>query len=276
MRRTTLFRRAAVTAAAPLLAVSLVACGGEPETAAEETSSAAAEPTESEAAAETPAEGEEVDREQFVEDLAAAMEDAESAKMDMSMDIGAQGKLDIESQVDYTTTPPSMAMTMNNPAAEGQSMDIRLIDSVMYMNMGQLSQDKFFQMDLNDPQSPMGDMSELTDAMDPRTSFESYAEGLKKVVFVGEEDVDGEQLAHYRMTLDPKQIEAMGGAAGQGGQKLPKTITYDLWLDDQDRMRQVELDLEQLGAMTIDVHDWNEPVDIVKPKKSEITEMPGS
>ncbi len=154
MRSLTLRRTLALTATSVLLA-ALTACGGDdPGTATDEpttaSSSAAAEPSESAATEEEaddtePVAGEEVDADQFLADFKAAVEDATTAHL--SMTTGAGG-MDItaEGQVDYSTEPPSMAMEMTNPMGGDQKLEIRLVDGKFYMNMGQLSQGKYYEL----------------------------------------------------------------------------------------------------------------------------------
>jgi hypothetical protein len=274
MRRTTLIRRAAAGAAAPVLALALVACSGGSEDAAEPESSSSVSdevvPEES-AEAETVAEGEEVDREQFLADLQTGLEGVETAKMRMTMDLPGQ-KVTAEGQVDYTSEPPNMSMTMDNPGAQGESMDMRIVDEVVYINLGQLSGGKFIKMPTDAKNSPLGDLDELTGSMDAVDSLQGFSDGAKSVTFVGEEDVDGQELSHYRLTLDTSQVESFEGA----GDDVPKEVDYDLWLDDENRIVQAKLNLgKQTGSMTVDLYDYDEPVDITAPKKSDITTMPG-
>ena len=279
MRSLTLRRTLALTATSVLIA-ALTACGGDdPGTATDEpttaSSSAAAEPSESAATEEEaddtePVAGEEVDADQFLADFKAAVEDATTAHL--SMTTGAGG-MDItaEGQVDYSTDPPSMAMEMTNPMGGDQKLEIRLVDGKFYMNMGQLSQGKYYELSPDDPNNPLGEMSGLTESMDPVRSFEQFASGLEKVTFVGTEDVDGEQLDHYVLTLDTTKVDSLKDAGAQ----LPETLDYDLWVDDQDRMRQVQIDLGSTASVDMKIFDWDEPVDIEAPSEDEIAPMPG-
>ena len=282
--RTTIRRRAAASVAAPLLALTLVACGGDSDTATDEA--AASESTSESASAdaqpgtdgEDVAAGEEVDAQAFVEDLRAAMESAESAQMAMTMAGGGAG-VSMKAQVDYTTDPPQMAAVM--APATGQTIEFRLVDSFVYMNLGQLSQNKFIKADINDPKGPLGDLSGIQESMDPVSSFESFAQGLEKVVYVGDEKVGGEQAGHYRLTLDTAKIDAMkdlaGSPAGGAAAGLPKKLTYDLWLDPENRMTQVKMDMgKKLGSMEMTVSKWNEPVEIEAPPVKQVTSTPGS
>ncbi len=96
--------------------------------------------------------------------------------MTMHMDMGGQ-VIHADGAVDYTTTPPQMAMSMETPAAAGQSIEMRLVDGVMYMNMGQMTNDKFVSFDLSDAANLPPGMEQLTSTMDPLAAFESLRGG---------------------------------------------------------------------------------------------------
>jgi hypothetical protein len=276
-------RRVLATAAATTLLVGLTACGSdEPaEEASDETSSETSDAPDATADAEETetdsgesddsdvAEGEEIDKDDFLADFQAGVENSTTAHMTMTTGMSGMS-IDAEGDIDYQTEPPAMAMIMSMPSMGGE-IEMRFVDGIFYMNMGQQSQDKFIKMDPNDPNSPMGDVSELTESMDPVRQFEAFTEGVNKVVYVGEEDVDGETTDHYVLTLDTTKVESLKDAGTAG---IPKELDYDLWLDDDDRIRQMQLDLGDTGQIEVHLSDWDEPVDIEAPPASQIMEMP--
>ncbi len=269
MRRSLTLRRSLAALALPLLLGGLAACGSDdeaPDPAA--SSSSATESSETESG--------EVDKAAFVDDLKAGLEASTTAKMTMHMDMGGQA-IHADGEVDYTTTPPQMAMTMETPAAAGQSIEMRLVDGVMYMNMGQMTNNKFVSFDLSDAANLPPGMDQLTSTMDPLAAFESFEEGVQSVVFVGDEDVEGEQLGHYEVKLDISKIQQFKELETQA--ELPKTVSYDLWLDDENRMRKMTMEMDMGGApmeMEAQFTDWDEPVDIAAPPASEIVEQPAA
>ncbi len=98
---------------------------------------------------------------------------------------------------------------------------------------------------------------------------------MQSVVFVGDEDVDGEQLGHYEVELDTSKVEQFKELPTQA--QLPKTVTYDLWLDDENRMRKMSMNMDMGGSPTeteVEFSNWDEPVDIAAPPASEIVEQP--
>lgn len=271
MRRSLTLRRSLAALALPLLLGGLAACGSDDEGADPASSSSSS--SESEESTETEA-GSEVDQAEFVDTMKAGIKASTTAQMTMQMDMGGQG-INADGEVDYTTTPPQMAMTMESPAAAGESIEMRMVDGVMYMNMGQMTNDKFVSFDLSDPANLPPGMDQLTGTMDPLAAFDSFEDGVQSVVFVGDEDVDGEQLGHYEVKLDTSKVEQFKELPTQA--ELPKTVSYDLWLDDENRTRKMTMEMAMAGApveMEVEFTNWDEPVDIAAPPASEIVEQP--
>jgi hypothetical protein len=55
---------------------------------------------------------------------------------------------------------------------------------------------------------------------------------------------------------------------------MPPTITYDVWVDDDDLMRQLDFELDGV-TVELRIDDWGEPVDVQAPEESDLVEMPG-
>lgn len=261
--RTRVHRPLAVAATATLL-LALTSCSDEGGSASDEPSisesSDASEPDEG----DDPAAGSEVDPADFVADMKAGLEASTTAQMTMEMGIPGGG-MDVEGQVDYTTDPVSMAMTMKNAMMGDQAMDLRLVDGIMYMNMGSLSNGKFIEFDLSDPDSLPPGMENLQQQMDPLAAFEQFEPALKEVTFVGDEDVEGEELQHYAIVVDTSKMDSLSGMPA--GAELPPEVEYDLFFDEEFRPRQMDmtLDIEPKVDMLVKFFDWGSPVDITAP-----------
>ena len=80
------------------------------------------------------------------------------------------------------------------------------------------------------------------------------------------------------MTVDPSAaVAAMGdGTVPTDAASALEDVSYDLWLDDQDLMRRMQLDAPGGGGMTITTDDWGEPVTVKAPPASAIIQLPGS
>ncbi len=274
-------RRLVAVAATSAVLVGVAGCSGDDtttvsdETTSESPASEAAE-TESEEHEEEPAEEPEeqsggYDAEELLAAMKAAVEENETSHLVMEMGGGAQS-MTAEGDVSYAGDSTSMQLTMQSPELGPGVIEMRMVDGVMYMSMPPMTPEgKILRFDLNDPNSPLGSLGGVTQG-DPLETFKAFDEGLRDVQYLGSEDVDGEEMDHYVLTVDGKAAaEAQGAPAGS----VPKEITYDLWLDDDDLMRRIQYTVGG-GGVTLSMSDWGEPVTVKAPRKADIMQMPGS
>ncbi len=252
--------KVAVVLAVPLALAMLVACGGAETQAADEpddtSTSAAAEPDEGD--------GDEIDAAAFFGSMASAMESATTAHVTLSSAGGGQD-LAAEGDIDFSSDPPAMQMTMS-VAQLGDGIEMRLVDGAMYMQIPGMSDGKFIKTSLDDPTNPMGSM---TDQMDPRAQFSTMQDAVKSVTFVGDEEIDGESLKHYKVVLDGTKM------VNQQGVTMPDEVTYDMWVDDSDRLRQMSFETAGV-TITTTISDWGKNVRIRAPRPAQIMEMPSA
>lgn len=259
---------AAVPAALLLL---LTGCTGDAEPSGDATGATTSAPAEEQTAPdEGAAAGEEVDTAEFVEDMRAGLDAATTARLTMSVDAAGQS-LTSEGQVDYTTDPPTMLMQMSMPAMSDEPLEVRVVDGTMYMNMGRLSQGKYLSFDLDDSANLPPGMDGVTEQLDPLGGFADFEDSIRSVTYVGEEDLDGEQLDHYEVTVD---VEAADGFQGlPTGQDVPDTAVLDLWVDEDFLARRMTTSLDagnQSVSMDMRMSDWGEPVDIEAPPTRDV------
>ena len=265
-------RRTTATAAATALLLSLTACGGDSdEPGAESSPDASSGSSEESSPADQPAEGEEVEPSEFAADMKSGLEESTTARMTMDMDAGGGG-LRAEGDVDYTTDPMSMAITLENPMMGAQQMDLRLVDGVMYVHMGEMTNGKFVSYDLSDTANLPPAMQGLQDQMDPLASFDGFEKALTSVTFEGTEDVGGEQLGHYEAVVDTSKMKSFQGVPPEAG--MPKEISYDLWFDEEFRARRMSTTIDAGTPVKLDVElsDWGSPVDIEAPPESQVVD----
>ncbi len=277
--------------AASALLVTLAACGGDTGTAEEAPGSdgALSAPAESEEPTEAvesdgPDEQEAAsggyDAETLLDAMKAAIAENESAHVTMELTGGGQA-MSGEGDVSYAGDNTAMQMTMQIPQMGGGDMEMRMIDGVMYMSIPPMTpKGKFIKIDTNDPNSPFGDLGGVTQG-DPLATFDAFDAGLQDATYVGAEDVDGEQMDHYVLTVDAKKAAKAQGQDYE--QSMPDTITYDMWIDDSDLMRRIEFDLGALGGgaadsggMVMTMSDWGKPVSVKAPPAGAIMDMPGA
>lgn len=263
--------RAARLAVVPTVLLALAACGN--DTANNEAdmgdtaSDSSAAPEE-----DAPEAGESVDPAAFAEDVAEGFENLTTAKV--SMEMGGTASMTMTGEADYTQNPPAMEVVMSGDALQGQEMSMIMVDKIMYMSVpGQGG--KYMKIDLADPEGPLAamGMGDILDQMDMRAAMENYTKGLTEATFVGEEEIDGESLEHYEVTLDVSKMEGGNKAAEQYG---ADEVTYDAWFDDDQVMRRMELEMPQgLGTMEMNLSDLGAEVDIEAPPASQVVDMPG-
>lgn len=293
MRTDRVLTRVLSGVAGSVLLLTLAACGGDGGTeTAEETpgsdtvSSATTEESET-TAPETPEEEtpEATDGgygpAELLDAMKAAVAENESAHVTMELNGGGGQAMTGEGDVSYAGDKTAMQMTMQMPQMGVEELEMRMVDGVMYMAMPPMTpRGKFIRIDTNDPNSPFGDLGGVTQG-DPLATFDAFDAGLRKVEYVGREEVDGEQMDHYVLTVDAKKAAKAQGQRWQQG--MPDTISYDLWLDEADLMRRIEFDLGAVaggqagsGGMVMTMSDWGEPVTVEAPPASAIVEMPGT
>jgi hypothetical protein len=272
--RTLTGRRYAAAAATAVLLLAAAGCGkDEPDNASGEptptVTTGASEPTE------TPEPGgEEIDATEFAQLITGAFDTLTTAHI--AMEIDAQGSLiSATGQVDYTGDSAEMALKMQSPSFGDGIVDMRLIGKVMYMSLpaGAGDPGKFYKIDLSDPDNPLGaDLGDLTSFV-PQGTLDMFTKGLQKVLKLGEEDIDGESATHYQLTTDTTQIKKSLPKSQVKG--FPDSLTYDLWLDSDNRLRQMVADMPGSGKITMKMSHWGEPVDIQAPPANKVSTLPG-
>jgi hypothetical protein len=294
MRSQRVMTRVLSGVAGSVLLLSAAACAGDGTDTAEDTpgsdTASSASVEESPAAddtAESPSADGETDAEggydsaELLDAMKAAIADAESAHVTMEVNGNGQQAMTGEGDVSYAGDSTAMQMTMSIPQMGSGEMEIRMLDGVMYMAMPPMTpQGKFIKIDTNDPNSPLGDLSGVTTG-DPLATFDAFDAGLQDVEYVGAEDVDGEQMDHYVLTVDAKKAAKAQDQKWQQG--MPDTISYDMWLDDSDLMRRIEFDMGAMmgqsggtGGMVMTMSDWGEPVSVKAPPAKDLMKMPGT
>jgi LppX_LprAFG lipoprotein len=257
LRQATIRRAVALAALAPLTLATLVACGDDKAEEKPASKSAA------DSIGDDVAEGDTVDPDDFVTAMMAAMDDATTAHIDLALE-GSGQNLTAEGDIDYAKTPAEMKLTMSIPQL-GDGIEMLLVDGVIYVQTPGFGDGKYIKTDLDDPSNPLG--SNLTDQIDPREQFKNMQEALKSVTFEGTEKIDGEDLQRYTLVLDGSKVP------NQEGTTMPDEIEYDVWLDDDNRLRQLSIDTAGVVVKST-ISDWGKDVTIRAPQANQIMELP--
>lgn len=250
---------------------SSVTDGGSTDTSSDDTSSddAASDDASSDDAG---ASSEDLTTENFAERLTAATIEAGSYSLDMTTD-AAGASSTISADVELVDSTTNMSMTMD---AQGMAMEIRIVDAIFYLNLGDMSGGKFVMIDPADESNPLaGQFEGIEGQLDPTKSLEGFEGAFTTVEKVGEPvDVDGVQAQQYTVVVDTTKISGpLAEQAEAAGSALPPELTYEYWIDDQDRM--VRTTSEVAGA-TVDMtfSGWGEEFGITAPGEDEISTEP--
>jgi len=279
-------------AVAPFLSTALVACGGDGGEASDPAAGSSASPdagtddaaddTADGAAASAGAdgleEGQDVPADQFVDIVAAGVEESTTATVTTTSTFGGT-TFTGDGVVDYTQEPP--ALSMRTELGAGAAAEVISIDGVAYISLGDLSQGKYWRIDPSDPDSPFAalGMDEVLQQSDPVAALRAMEDGIEKVTYVGEEDVDGRDLDRFEMTVDlATATKNLGSDVPRSALKgLPEALTYDVWLDEEGRFGKMVMELPVMGRSSTSemvVDDWGTDVTIEAPPADEVTEMP--
>lgn len=216
--------------------------------------------------------GTELTQENFFTEVAAASAEAGTAHVDM--DFGVSGQA-IKAAGDLVSgeSPEQTRMQMTMSMGEMDSIELRLVEGVLYMNMGPMSENKFLRIDLGDEGGPMaGQFDDLLDNLDPAAQLEQLQSAITSFEQTGEpEQLDGVEATPYRIGIDAAQVaEQLGDPEEAAG--LPEEIVYTMYVGPDNLPRRLVMDL-QGAEMTMDYTDWGKDVEIEAPAEDQISDM---
>lgn len=218
-------------------------------------------------------------RDDFVQRLSAAQLKAGSAHLEMTSALmGAEMKVSGDMRLAEKVEDVATRISMD---AGPMTMDIRLVDGVMYLNMGQMSGGKFIKADLDDPDNPLAQQyGSVTEQMDPAEQLAMFDEALIEFENLGDGGtIDGVETTRIRLVLDTKKAleKQLGDTPELGQAQLPEQLEYEMFVGEDDLMRKVVMDFAG-SQMTIEYSQWGEPVEVQAPAESDVVEageLPG-
>lgn len=264
---TTTRTRLASVVGAGALVLALGACSDDSGDAGSPTSAAS---TSAQATVPEVAEGEEVDIAEFVAMMKSPGEEKLSSyTMTMNMKTGGED-LTMEGAVDVSGEDPALDLDMTVPGAG--KMQMRMVDGRLFMAMpGITPEGKFMEI----PPEQLGDTASALEQVDVTSQMDSWEQAARKVVYVGEEDVDGTTMRHYSVTVDSAAAMDAAGVTGDdaaaASAAMGDDFVYEVWLDDDNLMRKLAFDME--GTVTeMFADNWGEPQDIQAPPAEDIVD----
>jgi hypothetical protein len=209
-----------------------------------------------------PAKGETVSVDSFVDDLLDANSDVSSSHARIVMEVAGQ-RVVTEGDIDASGKDPEAIMTMTLPQV-GEA-EIRLVDGSFYMRMPGVTKDKFMVIDLDD--AP-GDIAQSLNSMDPSAQVDEFAKAIRAVTYLGETERSGVDVDRYRVRMDSSEIGSLAGGA-----TLPKTVVMELYLDADNRMRGMQMEVPVQGKKFVldgTFSQLGKDVDVQKPSASQL------
>lgn len=198
------------------------------------------------------------DAKEFTDRLEAAVDANPTVKIDVRFgpDATASGYQDLADD----------ALEMDVDAG-GQQMTYRLVDGQYYL----AQPPKWFEV-TEDSTNPLVKRAlEQTALLSMRTQLDAFIAGVESAGDKGDEQVDGVRTRHYTATVRTADVRKELGL--EADPDAPPTMTYDVWLDEDDLIR--KMSFTQGGAdAVLTASEWGEPVSITKPKSSELAEVP--
>ncbi|MBA4607948.1 hypothetical protein H1W00_05615 [Aeromicrobium sp. Marseille-Q0843] len=250
-----------VSLAATILALtSACGAGGADLTAADGTSS----PAKAAAAA---AAADPLTQENFVERLTAAQLAAGSAHVEMDDGVDMRGDVRLAEDLEGTEARVTMG-------AGPMLMDLRVVDGIVYLKLGELSGGKFIRVDLNDPKDPVGQhFGSMAGQVDPTKQLKVFSDALVEFDDQGPGgEIDGVETTKLRLVLDASKALQDHEAGGPGlGAKAPKQLEYTLYVGSDDLLRRLTMDIAG-STKTMDWSKWGEPVEVKAPPADQVTD----
>jgi len=95
---------------------------------------------------------------------------------------------------------------------------------------------------------------------------------------VGLETIDGEELMHYRVTVDKETALAnspqLKGQLDELGGEMPDEVVYDMWVTEDNQLRRMSLDLDigpSILSTLVIVKTLDGPISVELPADDEVT-----
>jgi hypothetical protein len=260
--------RRRTTIAAVLSVFAFAGCGGGPaDTSGDD---AGADPrSESVGPAGT------LDQDDFIEAVSRAEREAGSVAMDTR--IGGPGveQMHMTGRVHQGTSASDIAMELTVSGSVFPSpLSVIVVDEIMYLEMGGLTDDKYVKYDLRDANSSMGDL--LTGVqLDPTAQLRGFYGAIEGFDVDGTERLGGVDTAHYRVTVDTAalldNLDTSPDELFGAGVEPPEQVTYDFWVGADRLPRRISVTMADVTTR-MDMRAWGQPIDIKAPSPRQITE----
>jgi hypothetical protein len=179
-----------------------------------------------------------------------------------------------EGDVVYGAHRPAMSLSMTMPGMGRSKIMMRFVGGMIYARIPRLTPPgKFVAVDPKDRTSPLArGFADGAGQMDPLKSIKTMQSAVQSAERVGKQTMGGVTVEHYKLTIDTSSLAKQLDPAAAKLAKLPDTVTYDLWLDEQHRMRRTSFEMAGMTFETT-MSRWGQPVRVERPAANAIVSM---
>ncbi|WP_344329061.1 hypothetical protein [Streptomyces macrosporus] len=184
----------------------------------------------------------------------------------------------------------------------GETIRQRVVDQALYQKLPESLRDRvsdgkpWIRIDLREAAGRIEGVNGVR-ISDPARAVD-YARALSDddATRIGRERIDGVDTTHYRVTVDVEDLAGEDTAQGERlRRQLGESLPMDLWLDDRDRIRRQQFEIEAKGAggpsaesrepgepdrtrsaavrTVLEFHDFGTPVDVSAPPAGQTTDV---
>lgn len=197
-----------------------------------------------------------------------------SATPDGEVTVTAEG---VQSGGDAQLTMQLSGPQVTGPGgAQMDDIDVILLDGVMYQRFPMLtealgSDAQWLRLDLESLGPEFADVYEAAESSDPAQQLD-VLEQAGDVTVVGQEEIGGVATTHLQVVVTMRAALAAQGldpsTFDDSGIDPDEPVLYDLWVDEDDRMRRMESEVDVDGMSsrtTMEVLEYDIDVSITAP-----------
>lgn len=214
-------------------------------------------------------------QENFAEEIVAAQREVGTVQVATSSEIGGQA-LSMEGWAILDQDPASAAaqLTMELSGMGDGRMDLRMVNRVVYANLGQMTEDRFYKIDPDDDSDPLaGRFVDMLEQADPVTQMKLIGDSTTEFAEGGDGgEIDGVRTVRYVLSVDPVAMYEAQGVGADQMVELPDVLEYVLYVGRDLLPRRLEVEIPGVGTSKVEWAAWGEEVSIDVPDEDSITD----
>ncbi len=170
----------------------------------------------------------------------------------------------------YDGRGSELRLTTRTPKLGSGALEMVVLRDAAYVSIpGLVPAGKYVRLGKDNPRFQQ--LAGASIRLSPERSMKVFEAGLISVKERGRDTVQGAPTTAYDVRTDAaKALQAQGSEAVPG---MPATLTYRVWLDAQDRMRRMALEVQGV-KLSMELSRWGQPVDIEAPAESQLVKAP--